>query len=72
MKELYSIDKTGLTVDVSKSELSLPFQTVFIPTWLLLILSVSIVIAAMSKGEDTTVIEEARVGIKTPFTIKTE
>jgi len=72
MKELYSIDKTGLTVDVSKSELSLPFQTVFIPTWLLLILSVSIVIAAMSKGEDTTVIEEARVEIKTPVTIKTE
>ena len=70
MKELYNIDKAGLTVHLDKP--SLPFQTVFIPTWLLLILSASIIIAAFTNGEDKTVIEEARVEIKTPVTIKTE
>ena len=71
MKELYSIDKTGLTVHLDNKP-SLPFQTVFIPTWLLLILSASIIVASFTNGDDKTVIEEARVEIKTPVTIKTE
>ena len=71
MKELCNIDKTGLTVHVD-NKLSLPFQTVFIPTWLLLILSASIVIASVKNSDDNIVIEEARVEVKTPVTIKTE
>ena len=51
MKELCNIDKTGLTVHVD-NKLSLPFQTVFIPTWLLLILSASIVIASVKNSDD--------------------
>lgn len=75
MKDLYNINKKGITVHVDRTGLSekVSFQKVFIPTWLLLNLSMSIIIASFisrKNNEETKAVEKAEIH---PFlTIKTE
>ena len=75
MKDLYNINKKGLTIHVDRTKLSkkVSFQKVFVPSWLLLNLSISIILASIISRKETAKIEKIEKSNIHPFlTIKTE
>lgn len=75
MKDLYNINKKGLTIHVDRTKLSkkVTFQKVFVPSWLLLNLSISIILASIISRKETVKTEKIEKSNIHPFlTIKTE